>query len=187
MILIPTFNRPQNVRRFCEAYEKTNAILPVVFLLSADDPQAILTQNIAVLFNHRCDMYPAHAGGAGWVLQQFYIDEPNHNFYACLADDVVPETIEWDVTLLSACLEYGLAWADDGIQREKLCTHPFIKGEMVRQWGGLNPAGIQHIGLDDWWLKVSKGKQKYVPEVKLTHYHWSNGKTNKDKTYRRGR
>ena len=107
-------------------------------------------------------------------------------WYGFLADDVVPETDGWDRTLISGAGKDGLAYGDDGIDPTRP-THFVLGGDLVRQMGWLSLPGLQRIFIDTVWHDIAKAGNvlRYVPEVKLTHHHFSNGKALMDATYRK--
>lgn len=108
---------------------------------------------------------------------------PNEDFYGFAADDLVPEE-GWDVFLSKRCEDIYIAYGDDGIQGEKLCTHSFIGGDLIRKVGWMQYPKVKHLYGDTVWKTIGSelGLLRYYPEIKTTHLHFSNGGTY-DKTY----
>ena len=57
------------------------------------------------------------------------------DWYGILADDIIPETQEWDVRLIDAAGKDGVAYGDDGINGKNRATHFAIGGSLVRELG----------------------------------------------------
>jgi hypothetical protein len=116
---------------------------------------------------------------------------PDEDFYGLMADDVLPITEGWDVKLRDACLTHYIAWGEDGIRQGNalnapaLCTHPFIKGDLVRAWGWVvSPYTNRHCQ-DMIWRDFAEalGVGKFIPEVHTLHLHWQAGRGEFDTTY----
>lgn len=181
-ILMPTKSRPQNVKRFFEAYKKTLAVEQVVLLIDDDDKYLPDYMNLGTDFY----FYLNKADGIGGLMNLFYEDNPNESYYALIADDVLPETEHWDIILKHGCLETGgITWGADGIQNEGLPTHPFINGNLVRKLGYIAHPKLKHCFIDNCWhiaAKIIGGG--YYPNIKMTHMHYLNGKAHMDDTYK---
>ena len=126
--------------------------------------------------------------GACTHTNKVFEEFPDEPWYAHLADDIVPETPQWDIKLIQACIPDKVAYGDDSIDHTANCgnryfpTHPFIGGSLVRRWGFITPPVSTHFGGDLWWFDAAN--QVVLPEVKLTHHHFSNHKAEYDNTYR---
>lgn len=185
MIILPTLGRPENIKRFVEAYRSTFASLPVLVVFDAGDALKAEYEKIGLPASFDKIFVPARTRCA--AIQNLVFEKwPNEEFYAVLADDVVPETEKWDKELAEACRYEGIAWGDDDIQHKALATHPFIDGDLVRKMGWIAPPGLVHFFVDNVWthLAAAIGGNGYLPDVKLTHHHHLNGKAVMDSTYR---
>ncbi len=183
MILLPTKWRPKNLQRFIDRYKATNATEKVVVITEIDDD------------SYKDIELPAHwisrkySGGKGACshFNKIFAEFPDEEYYGIMADDVVPETPEWDKILKENCLPDKIAYGDDGIDHSKNCnskffpTHPFIGGDLVRKWGFIVPHWANHFGADQWWFEG--GEQVVLEHIALPHYHFSNRKAHYDKTY----
>lgn len=182
MIVLPTKNRPDNLRRFINAYMKTGATLPIHVIFDADD--AGRYDSVATPKSWKRVSAPAGTP-IGAIFNRIFKKYPNEPFYAMVADDVVPETDKWDVILRDACLPDKISWGWDGIQNEMLPVHPFIGGDLVRKLGWWAPPDLNHWFVDNAWKAIADGANCaiYLPDVKMTHHHFSNGKAQIDRTY----
>lgn len=183
MILLPTKGRPLSLKRFATHYELTGCTLPVLLLIDQNDAYQGTYDNVAHNFD---DMTVPAGTPIGECFNLAFRQYPDEPFYGITADDVVPETPEWDVKLRDACLPDRVSWGDDGIQGENLPTHPFLGGDLVRRMGYIAPPGVKHWYADNFWklLATVNGRGSYLPEVKTTHRHPLKGLAETDATYK---
>jgi hypothetical protein len=181
MIFLPTRGRPQSILRFIECYHRTEAKEPVLLVTDHDDRSY---DAITLPANFSIKVMPPH-GGIGECMNAAFADHPNEVYYGLIADDVVPETPRWDQILINACLPYGISWGDDGVPGINLPTHPFIAGDLVRAIGWIACPTLKHWYTDNVChdIAVGIGCGKFLPEVKLPHYHVFNDKAELDDTY----
>lgn len=183
MIILPTIDRPLNLRRFISAYEKTRGVLPIHVVLDAAN--AYLYDNIKLPSNwKRCTVPPGTR--LGDIFNLIYKAFPNEDYYGMVADDIVPESFNWDTKLAAACQPNKIAWGWDGIQNENLPVHPFIGGDLVRALGWWAAPGIKHWFVDNVWknLAVVLHNGRYFADIRMTHYHYVNGLAEMDLTYK---
>jgi len=191
--ILPSRSRPHNIKRLVDAYLKTGASTPVLLRLDDDDP---------ALDGYKEISYPD-----GWVvwkaerktLSGYYnevYDRTNYDWYGFIADDVIPETDEWDRKLIEIADSDGMAvpaGAHGDINSENGSPHFVLGGDLVRETGFLCLPGLDRIYIDTVWAHIArkKGVFRHVPDVVLKHLHFSNGapmdktylKSNKDKDF----
>lgn len=182
MIVLPTMGRPASLTRFVEAYKRTSATLPIHVVMDAADAWRY---NDVVTPDHwkRCSVPTGMR--LGDIFNTVYRTFPDEFYYGMVADDVVPETPGWDVTLANACQPDKISWGCDGIQNEHLPVHPFIGGNLVRALGWWATPGIKHWFVDNVWkhLAVSLDCAAYLPNVIMRHLHPAAGTARSDRTY----
>ena len=180
MIILPTLRRPHLLQKFIAAYKQTDGTLPIhVSIDAADD-----SYNGVQLPSHwKRVTVPAGTclGGIYKLVTDAY---PNCEFYAMIGDDVIPETMHWDIALKENCLPDKIAWGADSIQDDKLPTHPFIGGELVRKLGWFAAPPMKQFFVDNVWkhLADTLGCGVYLPDVKMKHCHYLNGERPRDRT-----
>lgn len=193
MILLPTKGRPHNLKRYIDSYIKQGGSEPHCIILERNDPK--LKEYIDLF--HACDsnklkdwivrIYKDGKGAASHF-NKVFAEFPNLEYYAWIADDVVPETFEYDKILKAACLPDKVAVSDEGIDRTRthgtryFPVHPFVGGELIRKWGFITPPCLDHFYVDNWIYEA--GEQVIVPDVKLSHWTFKNGKAEFDDTYK---
>jgi hypothetical protein len=118
-------------------------------------------------------------------MNQYFRINPNEEYYALMADDVLPETEHWDIILKEGLKDCAITWACDGIQNEGLPTHPFLNGDVVRKLGYIAHPELKHCFIDNcWYIMGQILGHKYYPNIKLTHLHHLIGKAPLDETYK---
>lgn len=175
MWIVPSRGRPHNCRRLFAA--EWNA--PVLIIADFDDPMVGAYSALDhVVFQTRAPLSEAY----NRVFQQ----SPDLPWYGIGADDMLPETPGWDLALIEAAGSDGLAFGDDGINGGRHATHFVLGGDLVREIGWLALPGLSRIFIDTVWNEIAeaRGVRRYLPDVKLTHLHFSTGAP-RDETYRK--
>ena len=186
MVILPTLGRPKQLARFIEAYHVTCASSPVAVFFDAADPSLPEYDKIDYPGNFIKVSVPA--GTRLPEIQNLAFKHfPNRPWYGFVGDDCLPMTRDWDVLLAAACKPMGIAWPDDGIQGEKLATHPFIDGDLVRLIGWITPPGFVQYYTDNVLTDIARdlNRAMYMPNIKLMHMHHINGMAEMDATYAR--
>ena len=119
---------------------------------------------------------------------------PDATQYGWLADDNIPKTAGWDVTLEGNAGDWRISCARDLWMSEYLWHHPtggpcFTSGlcwggELIRAVGWWAPPGLRQGGIDGTWNDLAGflGLTRYVPEVVIEHRTWKMEKREKDET-----
>lgn len=183
MIILPTKSRPASLLRFVRVYRDTGATLPIHVVFDAADAHHYNDINTPEHWKRISVPAGTRLGG---IFEKVFKKYPNEPFYGMIADDVVPETKEWDVTMATLCQPDKIVWGCDGIQNEKLPVHPFIGGDLVRALGWWSAPGLQHWYVDNVWKHLAESLKNgiYLPNLKMTHLHFVNGRAGLDRTYR---
>ncbi len=183
MIILPTKGRPSNLRRFVRVYNETCGTLPIHVIFDAND--AFRYNSVDTPEHWKRISVPAGTplGGIFDLVFKKFPDEP---YYGMVADDVVPETSGWDVIMAGLCQPDKIVWGCDDIQNEKLPVHPFIGGDLIRKLGWWAAPGLKHWFVDNVWKNIADSLDcgLYLPQVKMTHVHYINGRASIDRTYR---
>lgn len=185
MWLIPSRSRPHRLAETIRACRETGMTTPAVVRLDADDPmlggyEALDRPRDWAFVVARREPLSAVYNGCFRLL-------PDLDWYGFLSDDVTPETPGWDRMLISAAGRDGLAFGDDGINGAAHAAHFVLGGDLVRGAGFLSLPGLQRIFIDTVWNDIARhrGTFRYLPGVRMTHRHFSNGKALMDATYRK--
>lgn len=166
LVVIPTLNRPcQLAEAIACLTVNMSGNLADFYILTGDDHPAQLYNSI-----------PAD------LLCQYSV-------IGFMADDVRMRTYGWDALVMQYLDgRIGLVYGSDGIQDQRLCTHPFMSTAVPLELGFILPPGFKHgyYG-DNFWHELFSdlGAMNYVREIIVEHLHPSAGKSPYDETYRR--
>ena len=186
-VLVPTRNRPGNVRRLIDSAHATSALPPeFIFYVDDDDPTCAQT------------IYIAHAAGASVitgpriVLSEMWnrcAEKASHDVMMHCGDDIVFRSHNWDHIVTAFFAHHVdklvLVHGDDGYQRANIATHGFYHRNWVETLGYLVPPYFSSDYNDLWLTEVADelGRRHYVPEVYTEHMHPSAGKGDIDQTH----
>ncbi len=181
MWILPSRSRPQNLKRLIEVGLPT----PIFVRLDKDDPMLQGYMDICWPCERRS--FIGERVALSEVYNRMLKARPDLDWYGFLADDVIPETPGWDRLLVEAAGKDGLAFGDDGINGDTHATHFVLGGDLVRSVGWLALPGLDRLYIDTVWndIAVERDVRRYLPEVKLTHLHFSNRRAMRDKTYKK--
>lgn len=183
MWILPSRGRPHNIVRLINAYRKTGASTPVWLRVDEDDPMVG-----GYYIDHPLWIMQI---GERKPLSHIYAEalqtHPGADWYGFIADDVVPESPQWDVRLIEAAGSDGMAMPAGGHEDYAGAPHFVIGGDLVRHIGWLALPGLDRLFIDTAWYDIANklGVLRFVPDVVLSHHHFSNGRALYDKTYKK--
>lgn len=192
LIIVPSRSRPQNVERMLKAWTDTNAweVADLRFDIDLDDPK--YDQYVDVLsgderaryatWNHwRPSMHKLNRAAAQEADQYFAL--------GFMGDDHCPETVGWAQEWLAALTELGtgIVYSADGIQDEKLPTQWAMTSDIVRAFGRMIPAKVEHLYCDNVVLDLGTqaGCIRYLGHIMIRHRHYIAKLALKDEQYAR--
>lgn len=177
MWIIPSRSRPHRLATLLAVEFMT----PVLVVIDDDDPmlQGYIDLDVPRLIGKRRPLSE--------IYNDVFANYPDLDWYGFLADDVVPDTPQWDNLLVEAAGSDGLAFGDDGINGEARAPHFVLGGDLVREYGWLSLPGLERLYIDTVWNDIARERDtyRYLPHVIMTHHHFSNGKALYDQTYRK--
>lgn len=189
LIIVPTRSRPHNVRRMLQAWTDTGAwgFASLRFDIDLDDPAYRQYQRIDL---------PEYARFSTWntwrpsmrKLNKAATQEANHYFaLGFMGDDHCPETEGWAQDWIAALHELGtgFVYSADGIQDEKLPTQWAMTSNIVRAFGRMIPAKVDHLFCDNVILDLGRGADciRYLGNHMIRHRHFINKMAPKDDQY----
>ncbi len=184
MLIIPSRGRPHNFQRLITACLETGAREPAWVRLDEDDVS--LAQYLALDMPDGWKTIIGPRQPLSEVYNEAYRAMPETDHCGFLADDVVPETPGWAEALIAAAGLDGMAVPAGG-DTTGGCPHFVLGGELVRSMGWLSLPGLDRLYIDTVWAEIAeqRGVLRYLPEVVLSHRHFSSGKALFDQTYRK--
>ncbi len=106
------------------------------------------------------------------------------------ADDIVFESSGWDTEVKKSFKSlpegFGLVFANDlSTYKGQIATHGFVKKIWIDTLGYLLPPYFVDTHTDLWNTNLARnlGVVRYLPNVKIEHAHYRQGKAEMDKTY----
>lgn len=183
MWILPSRSRPHNLLRLINAWRFTLASTPCELCIDFDDP---LREQYETMKTPGWGLFIGQRGPLSAIYNNAFERHPHEMWYGFIADDVVPITDNWDMKLIEAAGSNGMAVPAGG-ETTGGCPHFVIGGDLVRSIGWLSLPGLDRIYIDTVWGDIAKYRDVYreVHDVKLEHFHFSNGKAMMDSTYRK--
>lgn len=183
MIILPTKGRPENLRRFIRAYHETAANLSIHVIFDAADAHCYNDVETPTHWKRAAAPTGTPLGG---IFDLIFKKYPNELYYGMVADDIVPETSGWDTIMADLCQPDKIVWGCDELQNDNLPVHPFIGGDLLRKLGWWSAPGLKHWYVDNVWKHLADALEcgAYLPQVKMPHLHYINGRSSLDRTYR---
>ena len=182
-ITVPTRGRPHNLERLANAAKKT-CVVDYEILARIDDDD---TSEYPAIDGVRYIVGPRIFFAAS--LNELAEIATNEGFthMAILGDDVLPETKGWDLELMNAVPELGVAYGSDGLENlhgKDLPTHVVVPVEMYKKLGWIGLPTLRHLFCDNVWRELGKLTSFiYMPNIHLTHLHRWNKAAPDDLTY----
>lgn len=197
MWLMPSFGRPQALRKLLEAPGGWPE--RVMVLVNADDPELPgYRQALEALVRE----HGAYATTLPWFLhvvppgsrfceavRHAFEKHPNESHYGICDDDYWPVTPDWHKTMVEAAGPTGVAIANNKVNFPKPYCCRVMGGELARAIGTIAPGTMRHNYSDDAWFRFADEFGIYRPleDVIVEHRHHLFDATVKvDATYARG-
>jgi len=183
MWALATRSRPDNCKRFIQAWHDTQATSPVYVRLDADDPElATLTQ---LDWPKEFSVHVGPRIGLSRSINEMYQQHPDEAWYGFLADDLVPQTPLWDQLLIEKAGSTDISYPNDGAKETAQPTHPCVGGDLVRAIGWFGIPACHHFFTDTVWRYLGEhlGNIYRLDDVVVEHLHYSMDKSARDQTY----
>lgn len=187
MWLLPSRGRPTSIPRFFKAWRDTEASTPGILCLDEDDAPKYEGVLDDLPDTWQVSIKPRFAS-LGLNTNEYFWQYRQEPWYGLLADDAVPVSKHWDLKLIEAAGNDGLSCCWDGINNgTNLGSSPCIAGNFARRLGWIIYPGLARIYGDNilFELAQKQGVLRYLPDVIVEHWHFSNGKSPMDETYRK--
>lgn len=162
LLLLPTLNRPQSLGEAITSFCANGTGL----------------FDILIIQGH---------GGPVPAINSVHVDLLwKYEVVGIVADDCRMRTPGWDATVLRWLRPRpGLVYGRDGIQNERIATHPFISTRILLALGFIIPPEIHNFYADNYLMELARANNAliYDPDLFLEHMHHSVGKSAHDLTY----
>jgi hypothetical protein len=146
MWIFPTRSRPNNCRRFIEAWKNTNASTPVYVRIDNDDP--CVSELTSLDWPNTFNIIVGEREGLRAAMQEMFVKNPHEDWYGLLADDLLPRTQKWDLLLIEQAGKKSISYPNDLGEYKDLPTHPIAGGDLIRELGWFGFPAVQHYYVD---------------------------------------
>jgi hypothetical protein len=186
--IVPSRGRPANVKRLCEAFKDTNALVDLYIGVDDDDNELYGYEHLAEEYGFKLIVGKRERFGP--TLNRIAMDIANdYRFLYWCGDDHVPRTWEWDRVYRTNLkeMQVGVVYGDDLFQGEAIATQLALTSNIVSTLGYAIPQGFTHLFIDNYFMELTRAidKLRYVPDVVVEHMHYGAwGKAQEDQTYR---
>ncbi len=182
--LLPTRERPDLVRRFCQSVLETAADPENIEIVLAVDEDDAVSQNITQdrLSTTKIIMRKGLTMGS---LNRACYDASKGRYVMLINDDVILRTKNWDKIIISAIARFeddiALIHTNDLLFKEKLCTFPILSRRACDEIG-ICPSEYQRYRIDDhiydtYNILAYLGHRRivYLPDVIFEHDNYVHG------------
>lgn len=186
--LVPTRARPGNAAELIDAFDTTRGgSADLVLAVDDDDPH--LDAYLAVDRPEWCDLVVGPRLRLGGTLNALAPGlAQRYAGVGFMGDDHRPRSLYWDnrlareVEARPGCVLYG----NDLVQGAALPTAVLLDARIIATLGYFVPPGMQHLWLDNYWLKLGYGlgTLRYIADVVIEHVHPITGRAEWDDSYR---
>lgn len=185
-ILCPSRGRPTFARDLLESMRATSQDSTLILRLDDDDPS--LPEYFDTVSGSDVQLH----AGPRVVLSKCWNEaygESITDLNMLCGDDIRFRTIDWDQQVIAAFEECPdrllLVHGRDGIQDEKVATHPILHRKWVETVGYFVPPIFASDWNDMWLTEVADmiGRRLYLPSVYTEHLHPVAGKHYLDQTH----
>jgi hypothetical protein len=183
MWIFATRSRPENCKRFIEAWIKTKSSTPVYLRIDIDDP--FLEELKQINWPKEFEVVVGPREGLRAALNEGFAKHPDSPWYGLLADDLVPRTEHWDKLLVDRAGLKEISYPNDLGGKPRLPTHPVVGGDLVREVGWFGFPKANHLYLDTAWKVIGEGigKLHRLEHIVVEHVHPFWDKAPKDLIY----
>jgi len=176
--------RSERLKKCLESYFNVTENLSDVYIIVDEDE--IITYEFLKDYNVNI-LTSLHPLSLMQKINTHALDIANkYSYVAFIGDDIVFKN-EWESKFIEflSSVDFGLAYANDLLQGQRLATHPCITSNMIKLVGFFGCPAISHNYFDNYWMDMVKlvGSIKYFDDVIMEHMHPSLNKNKKDKIY----
>jgi hypothetical protein len=172
MWFCPTYQRPEGLLELAESWEKYQPGKKLIVRVWENDPRGSDYAKIA--WPKSWEFYVSPAEHFTPAMNEFFSKYPEEDTYGFIADDIRLTSDGALEYLEGLAAPFFIAYPNDTIQRELLCTHYCIGGDLVRLLGWFSPPFLQHGYTDQVWKAIGSktGLLRYAPHAIFYHKHF---------------
>lgn len=183
-VVLPTRNRPDNLRRLSGSILKTTNVSPEIIVYIDEDDK--ISVQVAEELEFKYVIGPRRGLSACWNVAA---EKASHEILMFGSDDIVFRKNNWDEEVVKKFNEvedkilFVTSW--DGHEPGDLGTHGFLHRNWINAVGYFLPPYFHSICVDNWINDVAAAikRKVYMPYVIAEHFHYTHGNAVEDLTY----
>lgn len=198
LIICPSRNRPENVKRLLDACVETEVSSDICIAIESDlhdvyrEYVNIYSEYFPILQRQGSKLilstHPVRRriGPTLNNLAPYYAKRYGYDVIGFIGDDHLPRTLHWDKELSNLVnhKESFVAWGNDLLQGINLPTFVFMSSKLITPVDQFCPPGQDHLYLDNYWRELGHELGfSYSDEVVVEHLHPDIGKADSDEGY----
>lgn len=172
--LLPSRRRLEKLAIFFEKAIENGIATPGVVLVQKDELAELKAQYDALVIPPRWSILPTNADGMGDKYREVWNAVKSLDWVGIGCDDLRPQTLGWDKTLLSHITGKNIVSCNDGQQGNlRMSGITIFSGVVLRAMGYIYPPHFWHTYVDNVWEDIGRGAEcwTYVNDVLVTHDH----------------
>lgn len=185
MILLPSLNRIELLKRFFKSFKDTESELPGLLLIDKGDFISKQTQYQALELPKNWKLVETTGITMADKVQEVWNDFIDLDFVILLNDDHILKTKHWDKAIASQISGVNIIGTNDGWQApRRLAGATAWSCKVLRTIGWMFPPGCKHLFIDSAWEFIGSkaGAIRILMDVMVEHDHaFKHG--NKDTTH----
>ena len=181
--LLPTLNRPNELKEFFKTYLEAESSTPVWVLVDNTDPS--LEAYRTMTLPPQCQFIWTDAVTMGDKVREVWNRFKDFDYVGILNDDHRLKTPKWDQLVISQINGTNLVSTNDGwTAPNRICGAICFSGKALRTLGYMFLPGMHHLYSDDLWATLfGKAQAAHIRmDVLVEHHHVYKHPEKKDST-----
>lgn len=184
-ILIPTRERPDDLKLFAESWQKySEGLSDVIIGIDEDDPT-----DYSFLSEYPFKIVKTVKKPFLYLLNELAVEASKEYKYVGFMEDDCCFTQLWEsqfiekLNEISSQKQYAIVWGNDNINKDSIVGLPFMTSNIVQKLGYMSPPEIKFLFGDHYWKHLGGALDclYYFPDILIEHRHFSTGKRPKCK------
>lgn len=186
--LLPTRNRPGNLKRFFDHCQLVGLSTPGWVLVNKDDWEANRHAYLDLQLPSDWAFVVQDTSTLSETFETIWSAIEGFDWVGVVCDDNVPATPGWDTSLLNSIEGWNFVTCNDNWQAPARATGAYVfSGDWLRAVGHLTLPGCKHLFMDDMWETLGRATDTWTVrmDVLVKHEHYLQGTAKQDSGYSR--
>lgn len=185
LILLPSYQRPELLKRFLHSYVQTQTTTPCLVLVDKKDPKK--EEYLKLEYPNGVLLILTEGRSMAAKVKEAWDQFINLDAVCLLNDDHVLITHQWDQKCLAQINGTNVLGTNDGwVAPRRLCGATWWSTKVLRTVGYMFPEGIEHLYIDSVWEFLTQKGQcgQILMDVMVHHEHaFKDPNSKKDETH----